>query len=259
MRLRPSNPNCPEPGDAPVRLRRAASWALLPLLLAACGGGDGGEEPVAASPTPLASATSAPVPTSEEPEPTTDEATEETAEETTDDTEGADAADDAPVTDEPEVWATFTEEPGALAREDADEVFADDERVLAVRAFNEEFARAATANDPWSAQWLATMNPESHETLLEFLGEEFGKTYPGPLPFRVLGVADGEEDDTASVQGCIISEGFALGPEGVTGTTITSIEYALVQDPAPEGAWLVDQIWAGAYDCSAVDVEGRAW
>lgn len=160
--------------------------------------------------------------------------------------------------EEPEVWATFTDEPGPIAPSGGAEAFADDPRVELVTTFNEEFARAATANDPRRPEWLATLNEDSYDTLMEFFGEEFGKTYPGPLPFSVLSVEDGEEEGTASVQGCIISEGFALGPEGITGQSVTPLEYALVQDPATEG-WLVDAVWAGAYDCSTTTVEARAW
>ena len=64
----------------------------------------------------------------------------------------------------------------------------------------------------------------------------------------------------------VVSEraGLVMNPEakvkllGVQVGTVTSIEYALTPDDE-EGAWLVQAMWAGAYDCSAVDVHGVAW
>lgn len=238
--MRPSRP-LPEP----VRL---AALLLPVLLLGACGGAEAtSSDPAAATPVQLATATPTPAaaPSTESADPDV----EETAADGT-------VADGDP--GEPGTWATFTEEPGMIPRTDGDEVFADDPRVVAVRAFNAEFARAATAGDPQSPGWLATLDPAGYDGLMAVLGEEFGKQYPGPLPFRVIDVTE-LEDGSGSVQGCLVSEGFAMGPEGVTGSTVTPIEYALTAHPDEEGAWLVQAMWAGAYDCSAVDVEGTAW
>lgn len=226
------------------------SVLTLTLLLAACGGGDAGADQAdLPAPTALAPQTASPTPA--------DAAEEETedAAEPDDASASADEGSEDPGTD---VWATFTEEPGPLPPEDAEEAFGDDPRVQVVRAFNEEFARAATAGDPQRAEFVALIAPEGYDALMDYLGEEFGKNYPGPLPFTLLDVTDGDEEGTASVQGCIVSSGFALGPEGMTGQSVTPIEYALVSDPASEG-WLVEAIWAGAYDCSTVAVEAKAW
>ncbi|WP_134772087.1 hypothetical protein [Ornithinimicrobium flavum] len=263
MRPTPSRrPSSPEPvvsslsGAGPVRhrlLTRAGALLVPTLLLAACGGGSAASDDPVSGPVALPSQTATPTPSAPA-------ASEDAAEESSAD-EGA-AEESSAATgaseDEPEVWATFTEEPGRLPPRDAEEAFADDPRVAAVRTFNEEFARAATAGDPQRPEFVALVAPEGYDALLDYLGEEFGKRYPGPLPFTLLDVADGPEDGTASVQGCIVSSGFALGTEGVTGQTVTPIEYALVTDPATEG-WLVEAIWAGAYDCSTVTVEARAW
>lgn len=227
----------------------------LTLLLAACGGAEAGAESDALpTPTALSPRTAEPTPTAaaeEESEEPDEDADEDDGDEATD---GADTGSDAGS----DTWATFTDEPGPLPPEDAEEAFGDDPRVQTVRTFNEEFARAATANDPQRAEFVALIDPDGYDALLDYLGEEFGKTYPGPLPFTLLDVVEGEEDGTASVEGCIVSDGFALGEEGVTGQSVTSIEYALVEDPAAEG-WLVEAIWAGSYDCSTVTVESRAW
>ncbi|GAA5159320.1 hypothetical protein [Ornithinimicrobium tianjinense] len=222
----------------------AALLPALALALSACGGDEAGADPAAAVPVQLS--TSAPAAPSD----------------TDDEDEAETTADDAAATTgpagEPDTWATFTEEPGQLPPADGATAFADDPRVLAVREFNAEFARAASENDPQRAAWLATLDPAGYEDLMAMLSEEFGKQYPGPLPMTVVDVAE-LEDGTGSVQGCIISEGFATGGEGYTGSTITSVEYALVPDPSEEGSWLVQKIWAGAYDCSSVDVEATAW
>lgn len=248
MRLRQSYPKTKGRAVLPLTLP-------LVLLLAACGGADAAQDDTLPSPNALASETAEPTPDA-----AADDEPEETEEETEDAEESEDADDDGATEEdaEPEVWATFTEEPGPLPPADAEEVFGDDERVQAVRTFNAEFARAATANDPQRAEFLATIAPEGQDGLMDYLGEEFGKNYPGPLPFTLLDVTDGDEEGTSSVQGCIISSGFALGAEGMTGQSVTSIEYALVADPAEEG-WLVEAIWAGDYDCSTVTVEARAW
>lgn len=238
--MRPSRP-LPEPA-------RLTALLLPALLLAACGSADDvSSGPAAVTPVQLATAT--PTPSAAGPAESADP-----TEETDDDETTADEEDPG----EPGTWATFTEEPGMIPRTDGDEVFADDPRVVAVRAFNEEFARAATAGDPQSPGWLATLDPAGYEGLMDVLGEEFGKQYPGPLPFSVIDVTE-LEDGSGSVQGCLVSEGFAMGPEGVSGSTVTPIEYALTAHPEEEGAWLVQAMWAGAYDCSAVDVEGTAW
>lgn len=238
-----------------TRLSPCAVLALA-LLLSACGGEDGDAtgDPDVVRPVELT--TSTPAPTTAGTADDEDDEDEATQEE--DGTGGDDTGvpDDA-AAQEPDTWATFTQEPGEIPRADGDEVFADDPRVQAVREFNAEFARAATAGDPQRAEWLATLDPAGYEDLMAILGEEFGKQYPGPLPFTVLDVTE-LEDGTGSVQGCIISEGFALGPEGVTGGTVTSIEYALTPG-TQDDPWLVQAMWAGAYDCSAVDVEGVAW
>lgn len=242
------------PRPSPERPRAVALAALpLALLLAACGGGgQAGPSDALPSPTPLAPATKAPATTA----PEVDEGTEDSSSPAPTGGEGADGA--GTTGEEPEVWATFTQDPGPIAPTDGAEAFGDDPRVQVVTTFNEEFARAATDDDPRRPEWLATLNQDSYDTLMEYFGEEFGKTYPGPLPFAVLGVEDGPEEGTASVHGCIVSEGFALGGDGMTGQRVTPIEYALVQDPATEG-WLVDAVWAGAYDCSTTTVEARAW
>lgn len=263
MRPTPSRrPSSPEPVVATAsahrpgrsRLLARAGVVLLPtLVLAACGGGSAGPEAAAPAPSALPAQTATPTPSA--PEVVEDEAEETSADEAPE--EGS-AAGTASPEEEPEVWATFTEEPGRLPPRDAEEAFADDPRVETVRAFNEEFARAASAGDPQRPEFVALVAPEGYDALLDYLGEEFGKQYPGPLPFTLLDVADGQEAGTASVQGCIVSSGFALGAEGMTGQTVTPIEYALVTDPATEG-WLVEAIWAGAYDCSTVTVEARAW
>lgn len=232
-------------------LRLASLLLPLGLLLTACGGdADASGGPADVTPVELTTSTASAAPTGER----TDEPAED-AEDTVGDGDGDGGGDDPE--DGPDTWATFTEEPGQIPRSDGNEVFADDPRVEAVRAFNEEFARAATAGDPQRADWLATLDPEGYDGLMEVLGEEFGKQYPGPLPFTVLDVTE-LEDGTGSVQGCIISDGFAVGSEGMTGGTVTSIEYALTPDDE-EGTWLVQAMWAGAYDCSAVDVHGVAW
>lgn len=245
---------------------RPAGLLLLPVVLAlgACAGGSGGPDGAATvAPGALASSTTDPTPTPTASRPPADDA--DGADGTTESATVPDAVDvDARTTqppvedDEPEVWATFTAEPGRVPG-DVSEAFADDPRLQAVLRFNAEFARAVNADDPQRADWLATLDPDKHEALMDYLGDEFGKTYPGPLPFTPLDIGPGDEDGTASVQGCIISTGFALGAEGFTDTTITSVEYALVEDPAEPDAWLVEAMWAGAYDCLTTDVPARLW
>lgn len=224
------------------------------LVLGACGGDT---DVPTSSPTALGSqagadagddagSTSAAAPTGDQ----TGDGAEEPSDDSAQDQEG----------EESDTWATFTEEPAPLSPDEG--AFADDPRVQAVTLFNEELARAATDNDPERAQWLETLNEDSLTTLQDTFAEEFGRTYPGPLPFRVLDVAD-LEDGTGSVQGCMITDGFSVGApgegEGMTGLVVSSIEYSLVEDPADEGTWLVDAIYAGAYDCSTTDVEARSW
>src|SRR5699024_5981978 len=146
---------------------------LLPLglLLTACGGdADASGGPADVTPVELTTSTASAAPTGER----TDEPAED-AEDTVGDGDGDGGGDDPE--DGPDTWATFTEEPGQIPRSDGNEVFADDPRVEAVRAFNEEFARAATAGDPQRADWLATLDPEGYDGLMEVLGEEFGKQY----------------------------------------------------------------------------------
>lgn len=248
----------PSPEVRPRRRpSRPAGLLLLPLalVLGACSDGSTSSADDTATVTPgaLAGSSETPTPT---PSATPDEAPG---------TEQPDGQTDDPAVDDPdqdpedpEVWATFTEEPG-FAPGDVSEAFADDARLQAVLTFNQEFARAVTADDPQRADWLATLDEGNYEALMDYLGDEFGKEYPGPLPFTPLDVGPGDGDDTASVQGCIISSGFAVGPEGVTGATVTSIEYALVQDPMQADAWLVHAMWAGAYDCATTDVPARLW
>lgn len=243
--------NAHRPG---VPARRFGLLVLpLALLLGGCAATGSGEEAdatddAAVTPSALTSATAEPTPSPTPSPPPTDAGEDATAPE---DGDGDDVED-------PEVWATFTAEPGQTPG-DVSEAFADDPRLQAVLTFNEEFARAVTANDPQRAQWLATLDESNYDALMDYLGDEFGKEYPGPLPFTPVDVGPGSEEGTASVQGCIISAGFALGPEGVTGATVTSIEYALVEDPAEPDAWLVEAMWAGAYDCSTTNVPGRLW
>lgn len=245
-----------------VPVRRSGLLLLslaLPLTLAlgACGDGDDGAADVATvTPGALAGSTASPTPSPTPSAPTTDDEDQTgTDDETTDPGEVTLEPDEV---EDPEVWATFTAEPGR-APGDVSEAFADDSRLQAVQLFNEEFARAVTANDPRRPDWLATLDEENYDALMDYLGDEFGKTYPGPLPFTPLDIGPGSEDGTASVQGCLISSGFAPGPDGVTGAVVTSIEYALVQDPAEPDAWLVQAMWAGAYDCSTTDVPARLW
>ena len=240
------------------RPSRLAGLLLIPpvLVLGACSDGSGSSADDTATVTPgaLAGSSETPTPT---PAATPDEAPEtEQPDDQTDDPAVDDPDQEDP--EDPEVWATFTEEPG-FAPGDVSEAFADDARLQAVLTFNQEFARAVTADDPQRADWLATLDEGNYEALMDYVGEEFGKEYPGPLPFTPLDVGPGDEDGTASVQGCIISSGFAVGPEGVTGATVTSIEYALVQDPTQADAWLVHAMWAGAYDCATTDVPARLW
>ncbi|WP_131103256.1 hypothetical protein [Ornithinimicrobium sufpigmenti] len=258
----------------PSRAARPAGLSVLPLVLplvlalGACAGDDGGTDATAAvTPGALAGSTTnpSPTPTPSQPtdvdasaRPTTATGQAETGQAGTGQAGTGEVVTDSPEDEEPEVWATFTAEPGQ-APGDVSEAFSDDPRLQAVLRFNAEFARAVTDDDPRRAEWLATLDPESYEALMDYLGEEFGKDYPGPLPFTPLDVGPGDEDGTASVQGCIISAGFALGDEGFTDATVTSIEYALVEDPAEPDAWLVQAMWAGAYDCSTTDVPARLW
>lgn len=250
----------PSPTQSPTPSRSARRRALLllplALVLAGCAGDGGtGDDPTV---TPGALSGSAGTTT---PAPTTGATPTDDADDTSPDTGDATAQgseEDPDEVEDPEVWATFTAEPGRIP-DDVSEAFADDPRLQAVRAFNEEFARAVTADDPRRPDWLATLDESNYEALMDYLGEEFGQEYPGPLPFTPLDVGPGPEDGTASVQGCIISSGFALGPDGLTGTVVTSIEYALVEDPAEPDAWLVHAMWAGAYDCTTTDVPARLW
>lgn len=261
------------PSSRPSRegRRRAATPALtlaMALTLAACGGDD---DVARSSPSALSADGGDDAPATAEVEPTTaeptgSEADTEDSEDTAADAEGSGDADEeaegsADGEDgEPDTWATFTEEPPPVAMDPGE--LADDPRVQAVTRFNEQLARAATADDPERPEWLATLNEDSLPTLRENFAEEFGRTYPGPLPYEVLDVQD-LEDGTASVQGCLVTDGFSVGPvgegEGMTGMVVSSIEYSLVEDPAEEGAWLVDAIYAGAYDCSSTSVEARTW
>lgn len=235
---------------------RRSGLLLLPLalMLGACAGdgagAGGGADDATVTPGALTSGTAGPTPSPTPSQPPADDDDVTTGPE--------DASEGEDDLDEPEVWATFTAEPGQTPG-DVSEAFADDPRLQAVLTFNEEFARAVTANDPQREQWLATLDENNYDALMDYLGDEFGKEYPGPLPFTPLDVGPGSEEGTASVQGCLISSGFALGAEGVTGATVTSIEYALVEDPADPDAWLVEAMWAGAYDCSTTDVPGRLW
>ncbi|MFK5584783.1 hypothetical protein [Serinicoccus sp. LYQ131] len=252
--------------------RRAAAPALtlaMALTLAACGGDDDASR---SSPSALSADDGDDAPSTAEVEPTTAEPTgsDEDSDNSAADSEGAgdddeesqgSADEDGGGEDgDPDTWATFTEEPPPVAMDPGG--LADDPRVQAVTRFNEQLARAATADDPERPEWLATLNEDSLPTLRENFAEEFGRTYPGPLPYEVLDVQD-LEDGTASVQGCLVTDGFSVGPvgegEGMTGMVVSSIEYSLVEDPAQEGAWLVDAIYAGAYDCSSTSVEARTW
>lgn len=248
------------PKNREVRCSRTAPALGLGIVLtlAACGGD---ADVPQNTPSALSSSSTTGSPTED-----AAAETEATTEEPTGASESQDAESrdedeqDEGAGEEPGTWATFTEEPPPIAGGAAD--VADDPRAQAVTAFNEELARAATADQTDRPEWLATLNEDSLEALLDNFGDEFGRTYPGPLPFEALAVDD-LDDGTASVQGCMVTDGFSVGPvgegEGMTGIVVSSIEYSLVEDPGDEGAWLVDAIFAGAYDCSSISVEARTW
>ncbi|ANS79097.1 hypothetical protein SGUI_1701 [Serinicoccus hydrothermalis] len=239
------------------RWRPALLVAALPLALAACGGSDDLPE---SSPTAMASddgpqATAAP--TTQEPEPTGEEPEETAASE--DDDEDADAGTEGS-TDQPDTWATFTAEPPPV---DVDtEELEGDPRVEALRRFNETFARAASADAPQDEEWLATMDEGGYDGIMEILGEEFGRSYPGPLPYTPLSVSE-LEDGTWSVQGCMVTDGFSVesagSGDGVTGLEVSSVEYELIEDPGDEGAYLVQALYAGLLNCSTTEVETDSW
>lgn len=257
---RPNRPTCPD-RHTPVRRGAAArplglaASLLCVLLVAGCSDGEDLPEASPTAPGGGATASAAPAPTepeTTEPEPTTSEP----------DVPTDDADETGGGVGDLGTWATFTAEPPPVPRDDAEEVFGDDPRVQLVRTFNEEFARAATDGDPQHPEWVSTMSDEGYEQVMTVLEGEFGLTYPGPLPFTLLGVAE-LDDGTSSVQGCVMSAGFALGAgvedggEGFTGSVITPLEYSLVENPA--GEWLVDALYAGTYDCSTMTVEARTW
>lgn len=242
----------------PARARLLAGCAL-PLLLGACGTSSDVPE---SSPTALSSddaAAGTGEPTTEDAAPTsahTSEQEQTTGEEqTTEEEASQDAAEDRPDT-----WATFTAEPPPLAVEEGE--LDEDPRVLAVERFNEAFARAATADDPQDQDWLATLDEGGLQGLVEVFEEEFGRAYPGPLPFTPLQVTE-LEDGTWSVQGCMVTDGFSADPsrsdDGMTGLEVSSIEYSLVDDPGAEGDYLVEALYSGTINCSTTEVETRSW
>lgn len=237
------------------RWRLLAAGAALPLVLGACGTSSDVPE---SSPTALASDDAIPTsaePTGEESEPTTEEAQESAAAEESADEEGVAAEDD-----EPETWATFTAEPPPVSVEEGD--LDEDPRVQAVARFNEAFARAATADDPDDEEWLATLDESGHDGLVEVFEEEFGRSYPGPLPYTPLQVTE-LEDGTWSVQGCMVTDGFSADPsrsdDGMQGLEVSSIEYSLVTDRDDEEEYLVEALYSGALNCSTTEVETRSW
>lgn len=237
------------------RWRLLTAGVVLPLVLGACGTSSDVPE---SSPTALASDDAIPTsaePTGEESEPTTEEAQESTADEESADEEGVAAEDD-----QPETWATFTAEPPPVSVEAGE--LEEDPRVQAVVRFNEAFARAATADDPRDEEWLATLDESGHDALVEVFEEEFGRAYPGPLPYAPLQVTE-LEDGTWSVQGCMVTDGFSADPsrsdDGMQGLEVSSIEYSLVTDPDDEEEYLVEALYSGALNCSTTEVETRSW
>ncbi|WP_298888657.1 hypothetical protein [uncultured Serinicoccus sp.] len=237
----------------PARARLLAGCAL-PLLLGACGTSSDVPE---SSPTALSSddaAAGTDEPTTEEAAPTSEETSEEQQSPEEEQSSG-EAAEDRPDT-----WATFTAEPPPLVVEEGE--LDEDPRVLAIERFNEAFARAATADDPRDEGWLATLDEAGHEGLVEVFEEEFGRAYPGPLPFTPLQVTE-LEDGTWSVQGCMVTDGFSADPsrsdDGMTGLEVSSIEYSLVDDPGAEGDYLVEALYSGTINCSTTEVETRSW
>ncbi|GAA4879400.1 hypothetical protein [Serinicoccus chungangensis] len=233
-----------------------AVCCALPLLLGACGTSDDVPQ---SSPTALSSDDAAPAtdePTTEEPTATSAEPTGEE----TDEEPPSEGAEGEGAEDRPETWATFTAEPPPLVVEEGE--LDDDPRVLAVARFNEAFARAATADDPQDQDWLATLDEDGLEGLVEVFEEEFGRAYPGPLPFTPLQVTE-LEDGTWSVQGCMVTDGFSADPsrsdDGMTGLEVSSIEYSLVNDPGAEGDYLVEALYSGTINCSTTEVETRSW
>ncbi|WP_299519476.1 hypothetical protein [uncultured Serinicoccus sp.] len=243
---------------APARARLLACCAL-PLVLGACGGSSGVPE---SSPTALSSddaVAATDEPTTEEAAPTSAEtAPEEQATDEASEDEGD--GEDEGAEDLPDTWATFTAEPPPLVVEEGE--LDDDPRVRAVGRFNEAFARAATADDPRDEGWLATLDEDGHDGLVEVFVEEFGRAYPGPLPFTPLQVTE-LEDGTWSVQGCMVTDGFSADPsrsdDGMTGLEVSSIEYSLVDDPGAEGDYLVEALYSGTINCSTTEVETRSW
>ncbi|WP_130014378.1 hypothetical protein [Serinicoccus sediminis] len=246
----------PTAAPAPRRHRPLLTLAAaLPVLLGACGGS---ADVPQSSPTPLASddaGRSTGGPSTEQPAPTSADTEEATGEQPP-----ADAGPEEGTGDEPGTWATFTAEPPPLAVDE--EALQDDPRVLAVARFNEAFARAATADDPRDEEWLATLDEAGHAGLVEVFAEEFGRAYPGPLPYTPLQVTE-LEDGTWSVQGCMVTDGFSADPtrsdDGMTGLEVSSIEYSLVDDPGAEGDYLVEALYSGTINCSTTEVETRSW
>ena len=241
--------------NLPARWRPTLLVAVLPLVLAACGTSDDVPQSSPSALTPQQESTKEPTTEETEAEPTTEEATE--TGEAADEGQDEDAAGS---TDRPDTWATFTAEPPPVSADP--EELAGDPRVEAVQRFNETFARAASADEARDEEWLATMDEDGYDGIMEILGEEFGRAYPGPLPYAPLSVSE-IEDGTWSVQGCMVTDGFSVesagSGDGVTGLEVSSVEYELVEDPDDDGAYLVQALYAGLLNCSTTEVETDSW
>jgi hypothetical protein len=155
----------------------------------------------------------------------------------------------APTTSAPKPKPTKTIAP--LSRFEADPA------VKAARAFAVQSGRAVNAGSMSYQPWLTLMTPRARSLRAEYIKEDLGQKYPGPLPFTPTFVST--KGSVATIKACAWVEGWGLNPR--TGKPARKRQVLPVAfDMRRSGrTWLFNELTDSSFSCDGVIVKGRSF
>ena len=178
-------------------------------------------------------------------------------------TASACGGDDAKATDKPTESTSTSAAPTPTATptptEDPLSPFEDRPEVVALRSWADAAARDVNAGqrDFPTARQLQVDTEKVRSDVSVSWREDFGRYYPGPLPFTPVAVSGSKRESRVTT--CVLSAGFALKKQGGQPAEKREVIPVVFTMARQGGAWLLAGIVGGTADCGGVQVEEVQW
>jgi hypothetical protein len=137
--------------------------------------------------------------------------------------------------------------------------YENDPRVKGLRQFAYQYGRAINAKNRNYKPWLATLSPKAVKERGEFIDEDLGQRYPGPIPFTPVKVT-ATSGSSARISLCLQWQGWGRNPKTKKPARAADIGPGYVDLLKREGRWVVDTLGRDTtFSCSKTKVVGRGW